>query len=223
MIDLYLVSDVRLYRDALAETLHRDGRLRLRGAAGSIAELRAQLETGASCVVLLDMALPDSLEGVRSLAACGRAVKVVALGIAETRDEVVSCAEAGIRGFVCRHSSLEDLVAAVESADRGELHCSPRIAAALLESVARLAHPEAAADDEIHLTVRELEIAVLLEQGLGNREIAGSLHIAVATVKVHVHHILEKLGSCRRGEAAAKLRRSGLLPPLRLRLLPSPR
>ena len=56
------------------------------------------------------------------------------------------------------------------------------------------------------LTAREREIAPLLERGLSNKEIASQLHIEVATVKNHVHNLLEKLQVGSRGEAAARLR-----------------
>jgi DNA-binding NarL/FixJ family response regulator len=55
------------------------------------------------------------------------------------------------------------------------------------------------------LTLRECEVAGLLMQGLSNKEIATRLCIEVATVKNHVHHILEKLHARRRGEAVARL------------------
>ena len=219
MVDVLIVSDIRLYREGLAELLVRDSRLRLAGTVDSIGAALEHLENGHACVALFDMGMPESLAAVRAITASGQSVKVVALGISETRGDVVSCAEAGVRGYVCRESSLEDLVAAVQCAVNGELHCPPRIAAALMDSVARLA-ARATGGDKVQLTGRELEIAELLDQGLGNCEIARRLHISVATVKVHVHHILEKLGTCRRGEATAKLRRFGLLQPQRLRSQP---
>jgi DNA-binding NarL/FixJ family response regulator len=58
------------------------------------------------------------------------------------------------------------------------------------------------------LTARELEILELVDAGLSNKEIAAHLAIEVATVKNHVHHILEKLGVHRRAEAVAVMRRS---------------
>ena len=56
-----------------------------------------------------------------------------------------------------------------------------------------------------NLTVRECQVAVLLMQGMSNKEIAARLCIEVATVKNHVHHILAKLDVRRRGEAVARL------------------
>jgi DNA-binding NarL/FixJ family response regulator len=63
------------------------------------------------------------------------------------------------------------------------------------------------------LTARELEVLVLLDDGLSNQQIARRLCIELATVKNHVHHILEKLQVERRGEAGAYLRRHPQLGP----------
>jgi DNA-binding NarL/FixJ family response regulator len=61
------------------------------------------------------------------------------------------------------------------------------------------------------LTARELEIFELIHEGYSNKEIARALSIELATVKNHVHHVLEKLGVTRRGQAAALLRHTGVL------------
>jgi DNA-binding NarL/FixJ family response regulator len=59
----------------------------------------------------------------------------------------------------------------------------------------------------LSLTRREREIVVLIDDGLSNKEIAQRLNIEVATVKNHVHNLLEKLHVSTRAQAAAHLRR----------------
>jgi DNA-binding NarL/FixJ family response regulator len=74
----------------------------------------------------------------------------------------------------------------------------------------RLATLAAARPDDtstVQLTGRELQVARLLDDGLSNKEIAARLGIGVATVKNHVHNLLEKLSVRRRGEAARAARR----------------
>jgi DNA-binding NarL/FixJ family response regulator len=66
-------------------------------------------------------------------------------------------------------------------------------------------------DASARLTARELEIVELIDEGYSNKEIARALSIELATVKNHVHHVLEKLGVTRRGQAAALVRHTGLL------------
>ena len=109
-------------------------------------------------------------------------------------------------GYVGRGDSLEDLVAAVESAARGELHCSPKIAGSLVRRVAILAAGRAVVSLQGRLTSREREIARFLEKGLSNKEIATALCIEVATVKNHVHNLLEKLNVHRRTHVAGAVR-----------------
>jgi DNA-binding NarL/FixJ family response regulator len=106
---------------------------------------------------------------------------------------------------VAREGSVHDLVDAVERAARGELQCSPQVAGTLIR---RLAWRAAAGATLIPspLTARESEIVRLIDEGLSNKEIAVRLGIEVATVKNHVHNLLEKLRVRRRSEAAARLR-----------------
>ncbi len=130
----------------------------------------------------------------------------MALAVSEVESDVLAWAEAGVVGYVPREASLEDLVSTIEAVVRGELRCSPRIAATLFRRVTKLSANRRHTPQGIHLTPRELEILDLIDHGLSNKQIAGKLGIEVATVKNHVHNILEKLQVNRRGEAAARMR-----------------
>lgn len=157
-------------------------------------------------VVVLDMARVESAEMLRSLTRALPSLKVVAVGVPEVERRVIACAEAGIAGYVRCEGTVEDLLATLESITSGEALLSPRMAASLLRRVATLA-AEREPDIEVCLTPRECEIAELLTDGLSNKEIAQRLCVEVATVKNHVHSILDKLKVSRRGEAAARVRR----------------
>ncbi|MDQ6610862.1 MAG: response regulator transcription factor, partial [Gemmatimonadota bacterium] len=130
-------------------------------------------------------------------------VRVVAVAVADEGPDIVACAEAGLSGFVPRDGSLADTVAAIMDATQNELRCSPRISAVLFK---RLSTPAVANDSSDTLTPRESEVVALIDRGLSNKQIAGRLQISEATVKNHVHNILEKLHVERRSEAAAQVR-----------------
>jgi DNA-binding NarL/FixJ family response regulator len=119
-------------------------------------------------------------------------------------DDVLRCAELGVSGYVTRADSIATTISAVESVARGELLTTPRMAAALLERVARLAR-DVPATDGGRLTRREQEVLRLIQAGLPNKLIAQRLQIALPTVKNHVHNILEKLQVRSRGEAARQV------------------
>ena len=86
------------------------------------------------------------------------------------------------------------------------MRCAPHIAAAMFRRLAdflREARPQTSLPP---LTVRESEILALAEEGRSNKEIARDLTISCATVKNHMHNILQKLQVSRRGQAVARLR-----------------
>jgi DNA-binding NarL/FixJ family response regulator len=201
-----IVSDVRLYREALSWRLTQTGRVHVLATADRGDVALAQTAELAPDVVIIDRAMAGSLAIARAVGETSRA-KVVAFAIADVDHAVIECAEAGLAGYVTRDGTIEDLVETVERAVRGEVLCSPRIAATLFRRLAALSSAAApAVSRAAELTQREREIAALIERGLSNKEIAHRLTIGTATVKNHVHNILEKLEVTRRGEAAASLR-----------------
>ena len=206
MTRVVIVAEIRLYREGLADMLRGEPEIEVVAIASGADEAVRALRDLAPDVVLIDMAIPDNVWLVRALVAAVAGTRVVALAVPDVEREVLACAEAGVAGYVTRDGSVEDVVAAVESAARGELLCSPRMAATLFQRVATLALERSPASIESRLTNRELEILDLIDQGLSNKEIARRLTIELSTVKNHVHNILEKLNVSRRSEAAARAR-----------------
>ncbi len=122
----------------------------------------------------------------------------------------IRLAEAGVGGFFLHDGSVEELAAVIYGVMRGEASFPPRLAATLLQRLSALAAQVPDQAGEAALTARELEIATLVAQGLSNKEIARRLHITLATVKNHVHSILNKLQVTRRADVGQRLRVTGL-------------
>jgi DNA-binding NarL/FixJ family response regulator len=101
---------------------------------------------------------------------------------------------------------LEDLAATVERTGRGEMLCPPRITARLAQRLATTW--EGGLQGITRLTHRERQVAALIDRGLSNKEIAHSLHLSIATVKHHCHHLLQKLSVHHRADAVRRLRRA---------------
>jgi two-component system nitrate/nitrite response regulator NarL len=202
-IRVMVVVEDRVYRECVALALGAARGIdvvataRWRDARRLIAQSRPD-------VLVAEMHAPASIATVRHVAGAGRP-KVVAIAIGESPEEVIVCAEAGVSGYVTCDESLDDALRAVRSVAGGGAHCSGRVAAALVRRLSTLAE-SATEDDTRRLTSREAEIVELIDAGLTNREIATALCIEVATVKNHVHNILEKLDVRRRSDAAALVR-----------------
>jgi two-component system nitrate/nitrite response regulator NarL len=207
LIRIFVVADIRLYREGLANLLGHQQRFNIVGSAGVQDDILTGLRHASAEVVLFDMATIGSLDVVRAITAAAPAIRVVALAVAEAEEEIVSCAEAGIAGYVPREGSVDDLVATIESVARGEARCSPQVTAALLRRVAALAAERNGEGSGRTLTPRQLEIVRLIGEGLSNKQIARRLCIELSTVKNHVHAALGKLGTHRRADAVTLLRR----------------
>lgn len=206
MIRVGIVADVRLYREGLAQVLSRRGDIAVVATtAGTNGSLSWTADSPPD-VVLTDLVSPPGLPVIERVVAAAPGAKVIVLGVGEGDQDAVATAEAGAVGYVPREASVEDLITVIKCVARGEAFCSPRVAGALWRRVALLASERSHTAVEGHLTRREREITRLLDEGLSNKEIAVRLGIEVATVKNHVHNILEKLQVHRRGEAAARVR-----------------
>jgi two-component system nitrate/nitrite response regulator NarL len=211
---VFIISDVRLYREGLSWSLTHEGSLEVLGASGPSTLTFESLEGQAPDAIVFDITIRDGLQLARELHARLPHAKIVAFAVSDIDGEIVTGAMAGISGYVHCDGSIGDLVMEVHNAVRGELHCSPRLAARLLQQVASLSlaggKAASALDDAgggaRALTRRESEILGLVERGLSNKEIARALSISFATVKNHVHHILDKLHVRRRTQVLARLR-----------------
>jgi two-component system, NarL family, nitrate/nitrite response regulator NarL len=207
MIRIMVVCDIRIYREGLAHALEQAKGFHVEGAVDHVeaaAQLAGEVQPD---IVLLDMGMSGSRWAVSAIEGMAPASRVVALCVPETEDQVIACIDAGVSSYLSQDASLEDLVRVVETTARGEAICSPKMIASLFRELARRGsdiEPDAANGP---LTSREREILALIDRGLSNGEIARALHIAVSTVKNHVHNILAKRGVHRRVDALSRLHR----------------
>jgi DNA-binding NarL/FixJ family response regulator len=203
--NLLILSDIRFFREGLAETLARDGVFHVTGAVGDVDEALSISRAGCVQIVLIDAALPDGLVAVRQFRDLGSNAHVVALALAETEGDVIAWAEAGASGYIPRSVALRDFVAFLQEIMRGQQACSRQVAAGLLRWVSRASRENkvsSAAATSPELTAREEQVVALICAGLSNKEISRRLNIGVATTKSHIHNLLSKLALQRRGQVA---------------------
>jgi two-component system, NarL family, nitrate/nitrite response regulator NarL len=206
-IRVLVASHIRLYREGLERVLRESPDFTLVGNAGSAAEAIERTHRLGADVALLDMAMSGAFSVAKEVARGGGPSKIVALGMPEDETQVLSCAQIGIAGYVTRDGSVEDVVAAIKAAARGEVHCSPKIAGSLFRRIAAMSTERPRRSGNGALTAREAQILKLVQEGMSNKMISRTLGIELPTVKNHVHSILVKLGIHRRAEAISLLYR----------------
>jgi len=201
-IKVIVVAAVRLYRDGLASSLLTYRRLTILGTASSRVDATSKIAVLLPDVVVIDIAMPDALDLIRDLHVQVPSTRLVAFAVNEDVPTIVRCAEAGATSYVTVDASLDDFVSAIESSAVGELSCSPRIAAELFSWLGKRSERKDVSDCVELLTNREHGVLAFITEGLSNKEIATQLNISEATVKNHVHRLLEKLHVDSRRQAA---------------------
>ena len=202
---LLIVADVRLYREGMHASLSKLPQFSVIGAVASADEARQLGIQTAPDVVIVDMATRNSLAVVRAIRQDLPNAHIIGFGVDEVEGEVLACAEAGLAGYVTSDASLDELIAGIERACRGELLCTPKMAAALFRTLEQRRRDEALQPKSVILTAREREVLRLVDEGLSNKEISSRLNIEVSTVKNHVHNLLDKLQVTSRLQAATRV------------------
>ena len=203
---LVVVSPVRLVREGLVASLGERQGVIVVDAVGLDPMSITRAAGAVPDVVLVDLTCSDMVGTARKLKLACPNAKLVAFALDEVDDDVFACAAAGYSGYVPREGGADDLYRVVVDALGGKMHCAPHIAAAMFHRLADLLPEKAQRALLPILTSRESEILALTEQGCSNKEIARCLAISSATVKNHMHSILQKLHVSRRGQAVARLR-----------------
>jgi DNA-binding NarL/FixJ family response regulator len=205
-ISVFVVSDVRFYREGLCRVLASTDQIHVLGAVGGTDESLLRIAELRPDVVLVDTAMPAGAWVARRFADALPDTKIVALDVPPAEEDLIVLVEAGVLGYVTREQSLDEVVAAILSVVREEMVCSARTRTLVAKRVRALAAELRPPHVQARLTARELEILHLIARGLSNKEIGRELRIERATVKNHVHNILDKLQVRTRMAAVAEMR-----------------
>jgi DNA-binding NarL/FixJ family response regulator len=144
----------------------------------------------------------DGVEATRRILATSTAARVVVLTSHGHQADVLRAVEAGARGYVLKAGPPEELFRAIRAAAAGGMALAPEAAAQFI------GHP---AESGPLLSEREIEVVRLLAHGYTNRTIAGTLHLAEATIKTHLVRIYRKLGTENRAGTVTEAVRLGLV------------
>jgi DNA-binding NarL/FixJ family response regulator len=217
-IRVLVVDDEELVRTGLRMILDAEPDLTVVGTAVDGLQALAEVRRLRPDVVLMDIRMPglDGLAATRQLLTGPEPVlcKVVILTTFDVDEHVYEALRAGASGFLLKDVPAAQLAHAIRVAAAGEALLAPSVTRRLIAAFVGAppavpgAFRAAGLDD---LTARELEVLVLLAEGLSNAEIAGRLFVGEATVKTHVARVLMKLGVRDRVQAVILAFRSGLV------------
>ncbi|MBH9552055.1 response regulator [Inhella gelatinilytica] len=205
-IRVLVVDDHTLFRRGLTALLGSQPQLSIVGEAGdanAAERLAAELQPD---VILLDNHLPgvNGVQAIPALRGVAPKAQVLMLTMSEDEADLAAALRAGACGYLLKTADNAELTDAIERASRGVSSFSPEMAGKLAQAFRAEPLPEPAPppDPMEGLSPREREILALIGEAKSNKEIARQLGIAETTVKIHVQHLLRKLGLESRVQAA---------------------
>jgi len=213
-VDVFLVAENRLLRDALSKVLSRRSDIRVVAATTPVPDLAEKITGLKPHILLVDSAvLIDSNALPVRDGTCP--LKTVMIGMEADRETFVQCVRAGISGYLLKDASAMEVVAAIRTVASGGAVCPPSMCRVLFDYFASRCSfaPTYYAKVQVGLTRREQELALMIGEGLSNKEIASKLNLSEQTVKNHIHHMLRKLGADNRLAAVELCRMHGFIAP----------
>jgi two-component system nitrate/nitrite response regulator NarL len=186
-----LVDDQCLCRRGLSELLANSYDFDVLGATGSIDELRTMcLAKPDLLIVDLRMKPMDGISLVTQLRSEGITIPVVMLTMSDSDTDLANAIRAGVRGYLLKDMSPEDVVDSIRRVAAGELVVAPAMTVKMIDLLRGDQSGQEPKNSLKLLTEREREIIQLLARGESNKAIAQTLSISYDTVKQHVRHIL---------------------------------
>jgi DNA-binding NarL/FixJ family response regulator len=196
------VDDHPLLNEGIAAIINSQPDMQLVAQATSGSDAVRQFRQHQPDVTLMDLRLPD-MSGIDTMIAIRAEfpeARIIMLTTFQGDVEIQRALEAGARGYLLKSMPPKEMVAVIRQVHAGKKRIPSEIVAHLAEHMG-----------EEDLTSRELEVLRHIAGGNRNRDIAERLFVAEETVKVHVKHIMDKLGAKDRTEAVAIAVRRGII------------
>jgi DNA-binding NarL/FixJ family response regulator len=201
-VRILCVDDHPLLREGIAAIINNQTDMLLVAEAATGCEAIQKFREHQPDITLMDLRLPD-MNGIDSLIAIRAEfpeARIVMLTTFEGDVEIHRALEAGARGYMLKSMPPGELIEGIRQVHDGKKRIPAEVAANLAEHLGGET-----------LTPREIDVLQHIAGGNRNRDIAERLFISEETVKVHVKHIMEKLGATDRTQAVAIAVRRGII------------
>ncbi|HYL85485.1 MAG TPA: response regulator transcription factor [Candidatus Angelobacter sp.] len=201
-IKVFSVDDHPLLREGIAAVINSQPDMLMVAQAANAQDAIQQFRKHRPDVTLMDLRLPDQngIEAMIAIRGEFQDARIIMLTTFEGDVDIKRALEAGARGYVLKSMPPKELVEVIRQVHAGQKRIPPQLAAQLAEHMS----------DET-LTEREVQVLSQIAGGNRNRDIAERLFITEETVKVHIKHIMEKLGASDRTQAVAIGVRRGII------------
>ena len=202
VIRILVADDHLVVREGLCALINRRANMKVVADVGNGQDAVEQFFLHRPDVTLVDLRMPrmDGIEVIRTIRERAPDARVIVLTTFDEDEDIYRALRAGARGYLLKDVSRDELLECIRTVYEGESYIAPALA---MKAAARLSSPD--------LSPREVEVLRLMADGKSNKEIGDDLQITEGTVKVHVNHILDKLGVNGRTAAIVAALERGLI------------
>lgn len=208
--EVIIVDDHKMIREGLKQLLELEDNISVVGMASDGEECLSLLKKEKADLLLLDINMPNKngLDILKEIKDTKIDIKVIMLTVHNEVDYLLRAIEMGADGYVLKDVGSAELVHAIETVMSGESYIQPDMIPMLnSKMVVRNSDKEKIKN----LTKRELEVLILVSEGMFNKEIANKLNISERTVKNHISSIFKKIDVADRTQAAVFAIRNSLI------------
>jgi DNA-binding NarL/FixJ family response regulator len=192
-IKIFLVDDHVLFRQGI-HALLENTQIEIVGEAGNGQETLDKLSTIQPDILLLDidMTVMNGVECARRIKADFPGVKILVLSMYDTENNLTEMLDAGVKGYILKSSSKEELVFAIQQVFNGGMYISTQFLIKKLENIRSAVENTSTLIEDLKLSERELEVLKLIVKGYTNFEIGQKLFASVRTIETRRKKLLSK-------------------------------
>lgn len=191
-------------REALAAALQGESDLVVAGLAANGLQALTSYKELRPDVVIMDLMMPlrDGVAATADIVAADANARILVLTSAVGDERVVQALSAGAQGYLLKDAERDQILAGVRCVAAGGVYLPPESAGRLVRALQHGGH-SIVSTPAPQLSARQMDVLALAASGLSDSQIAGRLVLSESTVRVHLHHIIERLGVADRGQAIA--------------------
>lgn len=210
MKKIMITDDHKMIREGIKQLLELNEDISVVGMVSDGDECIAMLKEKEVDVLLLDINMPNKngLDTLKEIKKSNLDIKVIMLTVHNEADYLMKAIEIGSNGYVLKDSGSAELIHAINTVMDGDSYIQPDMIPMLnAKMIVRNKDKEKIKE----LTRREMEVLVLVSEGMFNKEIADKLDISERTVKNHISSIFRKIDVADRTQAAVFAIRNSLI------------
>jgi len=192
---ILIADDHAMIRDGVKLLLTKDKDLKVVGEATNGNEAVQKYSELKPDLLILDISMPDinGMEAAQQILKNDSQARIIILSMFDDEDYISRCMEYGVKGYVVKNETSEELAYAVRTVLKGQSYFSSQVQNVIFKKYTTQVTKKKQKEPEVKLTTREIEIVKLISTGLTSQQIAEKLFISPRTVETHRANLMKKV------------------------------